>query len=87
MKMNSNSQGNALVEVVGIKNYSARTVQLGLELYLMCTFEQTFSAFPTCEPLTQFSCSNGRCVSVQWHCDSGEGINLLKILYEIRVCS
>ncbi|KAK0138018.1 Low-density lipoprotein receptor-related protein 1B [Merluccius polli] len=28
------------------------------------------AAFPTCEPLTQFSCSNGRCVSAKWHCDS-----------------
>uniref|UniRef100_A0A4W5QCD1 EGF-like domain-containing protein n=1 Tax=Hucho hucho TaxID=62062 RepID=A0A4W5QCD1_9TELE len=28
--------------------------------------------FATCEPLTQFSCSNGRCVSVKWHCDSDD---------------
>lgn len=29
-------------------------------------------AFPTCEPLVQFACANGRCVSAKWHCDSGE---------------
>ncbi|CAB1328019.1 unnamed protein product, partial [Coregonus sp. 'balchen'] len=28
--------------------------------------------FPTCEPLTQLSCSNGRCISVKWHCDSDD---------------
>lgn len=32
----------------------------------------SLTAFPTCEPLTQFSCSNGRCISVKWHCDSGK---------------
>ncbi|KAK7940020.1 hypothetical protein WMY93_003346 [Mugilogobius chulae] len=27
-------------------------------------------AYPTCDPLTQFSCSNGRCINIQWHCDA-----------------
>lgn len=34
--------------------------------------------FPTCEPLTQFGCINGKCISVKWHCDSGE-LKLVKI--------
>lgn len=32
------------------------------------------TAFPTCEALSQFSCANGRCISMKWHCDSGECI-------------
>lgn len=36
------------------------------------TLNIPFPAFPTCEPLTQFSCSNGRCISVKWRCDSGK---------------
>uniref|UniRef100_A0A672YZS6 EGF-like domain-containing protein n=1 Tax=Sphaeramia orbicularis TaxID=375764 RepID=A0A672YZS6_9TELE len=36
---------------------------------VLCQFSEQ-EAFPTCEPLTQFSCSNGRCISVKWHCDS-----------------
>jgi hypothetical protein len=31
-----------------------------------------FSEFPTCEPLTQFVCKSGRCISNKWHCDSGK---------------
>lgn len=40
-------------------------------------FLRSFSlltAFPTCEALSQFSCANGRCISMKWHCDSGECI-------------
>uniref|UniRef100_A0A6Q2Z9X6 EGF-like domain-containing protein n=1 Tax=Esox lucius TaxID=8010 RepID=A0A6Q2Z9X6_ESOLU len=39
---------------------------------LDCLFGFVSAAFPTCEPLTQFSCSNGRCISVKWHCDSDD---------------
>lgn len=48
------------------------------------------SASPTCEPLTQFSCSNGRCVSVKWHCDSGKGrkssLNCVRCSRPERLC-
>lgn len=43
-----------------------------MSLWLTCSCERCVSAFPTCEPLTQFSCSSGRCVSAQWRCDSGD---------------
>lgn len=29
------------------------------------------TAYPTCFPLTQFTCSNGRCINVNWRCDNG----------------
>ena len=32
----------------------------------------SFTEFPTCEPLTQFACKSGRCISSKWHCDSGK---------------
>lgn len=32
----------------------------------------SFIEFPTCEPLTQFICKSGRCISSKWHCDSGK---------------
>lgn len=38
----------------------------------LTTVNEPLPAFPTCEPLTQFSCSNGRCINVQWRCDSGQ---------------
>lgn len=43
------------------------------DLYLRKSFF-FFSAYPTCEPLTHFSCTNGRCINIKWHCDSGEDI-------------
>lgn len=30
------------------------------------------SAYPTCFPLTQFTCNNGRCININWRCDNGE---------------
>ncbi|KAF3856478.1 hypothetical protein F7725_017201 [Dissostichus mawsoni] len=27
-------------------------------------------AYPTCFPLTQFTCNNGRCINVNWRCDN-----------------
>uniref|UniRef100_A0A3Q3DWF2 Uncharacterized protein n=1 Tax=Hippocampus comes TaxID=109280 RepID=A0A3Q3DWF2_HIPCM len=33
-------------------------------------FMYLITAFPTCEILTQFTCSNGRCISEKWRCDS-----------------
>lgn len=47
-----------------------------MSLWLTCSCERSVSAFPTCEPLTQFSCSSGRCVSAHWRCDSGEAARL-----------
>lgn len=29
-------------------------------------------AYPTCFPLTQFTCANGRCININWRCDNGE---------------
>lgn len=29
------------------------------------------TAYPTCFPLTQFTCNNGRCINVNWRCDNG----------------
>lgn len=43
-----------------------------MSLWLTCSCEHSVSAFPTCEPLTQFGCSSGRCISAQWRCDSGD---------------
>lgn len=39
--------------------------------YLLDVFI-SFTEFPTCEPLTQFVCKSGRCISSKWHCDSGK---------------
>lgn len=30
------------------------------------------TAYPTCFPLTQFTCNNGRCININWRCDNGE---------------
>ncbi|KAG9353470.1 hypothetical protein JZ751_018069 [Albula glossodonta] len=32
--------------------------------------EPASCAYPTCFPLTQFTCSNGRCINVNWRCDN-----------------
>lgn len=32
----------------------------------------SFAAYPTCFPLTQFTCANGRCININWRCDNGE---------------
>lgn len=49
-----------------------------MSLWLTCSCEHSVSAFPTCEPLTQFSCSSGRCISAQWRCDSGDTARLAR---------
>uniref|UniRef100_A0A8P4GDR1 EGF-like domain-containing protein n=1 Tax=Dicentrarchus labrax TaxID=13489 RepID=A0A8P4GDR1_DICLA len=28
------------------------------------------TAYPTCFPLTQFTCNNGRCININWRCDN-----------------
>uniref|UniRef100_A0A8V5GXQ8 Uncharacterized protein n=1 Tax=Melopsittacus undulatus TaxID=13146 RepID=A0A8V5GXQ8_MELUD len=28
------------------------------------------AAYPTCFPLTQFTCNNGRCININWRCDN-----------------
>lgn len=30
------------------------------------------TAYPTCFPLTQFTCNNGRCININWRCDNGQ---------------
>ena len=30
------------------------------------------TAYPTCFPLTQFTCNNGRCININWRCDNGK---------------
>lgn len=30
------------------------------------------AAYPTCFPLTQFTCNNGRCININWRCDNGK---------------
>lgn len=37
---------------------------------LNCSFSPT--AYPTCFPLTQFTCNNGRCININWRCDNGK---------------
>lgn len=32
------------------------------------------AAYPTCFPLTQFTCNNGRCININWRCDNGKGL-------------
>lgn len=38
------------------------------------------AAYPTCFPLTQFTCDNGRCININWRCDNGENPLLPLIL-------
>ena len=45
-----------------------------------CLCFHWFSDFPSCDPLSQFSCSSGKCISMKWHCDSG------KSLYSTILC-
>lgn len=32
----------------------------------------SLTAYPTCFPLTQFTCNNGRCININWRCDNGK---------------
>lgn len=43
---------------------------MALRTLLNCSFSLT--AYPTCFPLTQFTCNNGRCININWRCDNGE---------------
>lgn len=40
-----------------------------LNTLLFCSLS---AAYPTCFPLTQFTCANGRCININWRCDNGE---------------
>ncbi|VFV43715.1 low-density lipoprotein [Lynx pardinus] len=40
--------------------------------YLLLEYCDNPRKFPTCEPLTQFICKSGRCISSKWHCDSDD---------------
>ena len=34
----------------------------------------SLTAYPTCFPLTQFTCNNGRCININWRCDNGKSL-------------
>lgn len=50
------------------------------------------AAYPTCFPLTQFTCNNGRCINVNWRCDNGSWLlrsstrSLLLMIAQISPC-
>lgn len=43
------------------------------------------AAYPTCFPLTQFTCNNGRCININWRCDNGKGLEGASRDGEIRL--
>uniref|UniRef100_A0A8C8C7J0 EGF-like domain-containing protein n=1 Tax=Oncorhynchus tshawytscha TaxID=74940 RepID=A0A8C8C7J0_ONCTS len=38
--------------------------------YLLSLILSLHPAYPTCFPLTQFTCNNGRCININWRCDN-----------------
>jgi hypothetical protein len=51
---------------------SVRECYVILRALLSCSFSLT--AYPTCFPLTQFTCNNGRCININWRCDNGKSL-------------
>lgn len=69
-------RGRVLITLVNEIQIKLSTVN---KIFLLDVFI-SFIEFPTCEPLTQFICKSGRCISSKWHCDSGK-YQMFTVLY------